>query len=295
MTTYDIHDIPLHLIEVGEDRGRDLEPAWAEALAALIREQGLLHPIIVRPTGAFRSYRLVAGLHRLRAFELNGAEVIPAYLSAAASDDDARLEEVMENLGRYDLIALDRCHHLFELKQIHERKYPQASRGGDKNVKKGLKATKRQSLPFGEAVEDDPADAGQVFGFSEFVAEKVGLSARSIRLAVAIWTGLDPAVRRRLHGTALAGKQTELKALSEAPAALQGRVLDLLLDGGVEGVENVATALQYLDRGCIVTEVERQFFAVDRAFGKLPEAAIDMVVANHADRVIGALQRLGRI
>lgn len=291
MTTHDLHDIPLHLIEVGEDRGRDLEPAWAEALAALIREQGLLHPIIVRPdgalSGAFRRYRLVAGLHRLRAFQLNGAETIPAYLSAAASDDDARLEEVMENLGRYDLIALDRCHHLFELKQIHERKYPQAKAGvaGAAALHKKCATANLATAPNG----------GEVFGFSEFVAERVGLSARAIRRDVAIWTGLDPAVRRRLHGTALAGKQTELKALSEAPATLQGRVLDLLLEGGVEGVENVATALQYLDRGCIVTEVERQFFAVDRAFGKLPEAAIDMVVANHADRVIGALHRLGRI
>jgi ParB family chromosome partitioning protein len=163
MTLPDLHEIPLDLIDVSDDRARDLDPAWAEALSTLIAVQGLLHPITVRPIeGAFRRYRLVAGLHRLEGVRLQGAETIPAYLSSATTDDEARLEEVMENLGRYDLIALDRCHHLFELKRLHEAKYPQAKHGGDH----GNQHTggKRQTLPLASA---NP----EVFGFSEVVAE----------------------------------------------------------------------------------------------------------------------------
>ena len=104
MTSPEILVIPLASIEVGNDRARDLEPAWAEALAALIGAQGLLQPIIVCAIeGGSPKFRLVAGLHRLEAFRLNGFETIPAFISAAASDDEARLEEVMENLGRYVL------------------------------------------------------------------------------------------------------------------------------------------------------------------------------------------------
>jgi len=40
-------------------------------------------------------------------------ETIAARVSDAETDDQARLQEVMENLGRNELIALDRC-HLFD-------------------------------------------------------------------------------------------------------------------------------------------------------------------------------------
>ncbi len=163
MTLPDLHEIPLALIEVGADRARDLDPAWAEALSALIAAQGLMQPIRVRPIeGAFRKYRLVAGLHRLEGMRLQGAETIPAYLSSAATDEDARLEEVMENLGRYDLIALDRCHHLYDLRQIWLRKHPTFANGGGKQG-------------GGHTLPTAP-DAPEVFGFAADVAERIGLA-----------------------------------------------------------------------------------------------------------------------
>jgi len=283
MSYPDLHEIPLASIEVGNDRARDLDPAWAEALSALIAAQGQLQPIIVRPVeGAFRKYSLVAGLHRLEGVRLLGRETIPAYLSAAESDDAARLEEVMENLGRYDLIALDRCHHLYELKQIHERKYPQAKHGGDR------KSIKRQSLPL------DP-DAPEVFGFSEAVAEKVGLSARMIRLAVSIWTGLTLETRRRLVGTKLAAKQTELKALSGESPARQSRILDLILGDEHSEIENVAAALAYIENGIQPTALEKRFRALSDGLKSLPEGSFDLLLIENEDRILASLKRRGRI
>lgn len=129
----EILEIPLASIEVGTDRARDLDPFWAEGLAAIIAAQGLTNPITVRQTET--GYRLVTGLHRKAAFHILGRDMIPAHLSAASSDDEARLEEVMENLGRAELIALDRCHHLFDLKQVWERMHPQARHGGDSKLR----------------------------------------------------------------------------------------------------------------------------------------------------------------
>ena len=111
--------LPLDQIEVSSDRAKDFDPVWAEALAAIIAQQGLQHPIRVRLVG--ERYRLVAGRTRLEAYRLLNLPEIAATLSDAATDDAARLEEVMENLGRAELIALDRCHHLFDLKQVWDQ------------------------------------------------------------------------------------------------------------------------------------------------------------------------------
>ncbi len=283
MNTPGLLEIPLASIEVGNDRARDLEPAWAEALAVLIDAQGLLHPIIVRPVdGMPDRYRLVAGLHRYESFRLLGRETIPAYLSSAEDDDAARLEEVMENLGRYDLNALDRCHHLYDLKQIHERKYPQAKRGGDR------KSIKVQSLHF-------DAQQPEVFGFVEAVAEKIGLSKRTIFAAVSIWSGLVPASRRRLHGTALAGKQTELKALSEESPVRQEKILDLILGDEHPDIQNVAAALAFLGGGVQPTGDEMRLQVLRKSVAALPDPVFDRLISENADRTIEALKRLGRL
>lgn len=275
-------ELPLASIEVGPDRARDLDPAWAEGLAGSIREQGLMQPIVVRPAGA--GYRLVAGHHRFAAFQLLERETIPAILSHAASDDEAKLAEVMENLGRHELIALDRCHHLYDLKQVWERMYPLAKHGGDRKSE----AIKRQSLPL------DP-DAPEMFGFSEAVAEKIGLSARTIRLAVKIWVGLYPPLRARLRGTDLATKQTELKALSELPINKQVKVLDLILGEDHSEIGNVAQALAYLEGGIVCDPLEKRFASVSKSIADLDDDTFDSVIAAHEDRVLSSLKRRGRI
>ncbi|TWI29424.1 ParB/RepB/Spo0J family partition protein [Paracoccus sulfuroxidans] len=87
-----ILELPLTSIEVGNDRARDLDPAWVDGLVGSIQLQGLMQPIVVRPHGD--GYRLVAGLHRLHAFQSLGRDTIPATLAEADTDDGAKLAEV---------------------------------------------------------------------------------------------------------------------------------------------------------------------------------------------------------
>lgn len=273
-------ELPLASIEVGTDRARALDPAWVEGLAGMIREQGLLQPIVVRPQGD--GWRLIAGHHRLEAGRQLGHDTIAVRVVEADSDDAARLAEVMENLGRHELIALDRCLHLFELKQVWERMYPQATHGGDR------KSIKRPTWPL------DP-DAPEVFGFSEAVADKIGLSARSIRRAVKIWSSLYPTVRARLRSTKLAEKQTELKALSELGIAKQIGVLELIEDEQHPDIQNVAEALAHLDSGITPDPVERRFAAVSKTISALDDDLLDRVIATHEERVIASLKRRNRL
>ncbi|MFB2531001.1 ParB/RepB/Spo0J family partition protein [Paracoccus sp. p3-h83] len=277
-------ELPLAAIAVGTDRARDLDPAWAEGLAGIIAAQGLMQPVVVREKGG--RYHLVAGLHRVEAFRLLGRETIPAVLSGAASDDEAKLAEVMENLGRHDLIALDRCHHLFELKQVWERMYPQAKHGGDRgNQHTGGKS---QTLALG-------TDAPEIFGFARATADRIGLSPSAIKMAVKIWSGLVPTVRRRLVGTDLAHKQTELKALSELPATRQIKVLDLIENPALPEVGNVAQALAYLANGIVPDMHEKRFAAVVKVVRDLDDDMLDRVLDANEERIIASLTRRGRI
>ena len=274
----EILELPLTSIEVGADRARELDPAWVEGLAGSIREQGLMQPIVVRQIGA--GYRLIAGHHRVEAFRLLDRDTIPAMLSDATSDDAAKLAEVMENLGRNELIAFDRCHHLYELKQVWERLYPHTAHG--------KASPKGQTLPLS-------SDDEEIFGFARSNAEKIGLSARSIKLAVKIWTGLVPTVRKRLVGTDTATKQTELKALSELPATKQIKVLDAILDRQHPEICNVAQALAYLGENIVCDALEKRFAAVSKSIADLDDDTFDSVIAAHEDRVIKSLHRRGRI
>lgn len=280
MTFITANEIPLALIEVGSDRARDFEPAWAEALAVLIAAQGLLQPIIVRPAaGATGRYRLIAGLHRTEAYRLMGRLTIPAVLSVAASDDEARLEEVMENLGRYELIALDRCRHLYELKRIHERKYPHTKHG---------KASKSPSRALS-------SDAPEVFGFAKATAEKIGLSQTRIKEAVKVWTELVPTVRAQLAGSELARKMTELKALSELSAPQQIKVVDLILSEEHPSIQNVAEALVFLEGGTALTPLEKRYRVISEGIKTLSPDAFDRLLAENEGRVVESLKRRGVI
>ncbi|MGH1577737.1 ParB/RepB/Spo0J family partition protein [Planktotalea sp.] len=275
-----VTQIPLIEIILPAERARSYDPLKAQALAGSIAAQGLFHPISLRPvTGG---YLLVSGLHRYRAVEMTGATEIEARVTDL-SDDEARLVEVMENLARAELIALDRCQHLYELKQSYERQYPEAANGGDRRSDK----IRRQSLP------SDP-NTPEIFGFAQHIAEQIGLSQRAIRLAVNIWKGLYNETRPRLYGTDLAKKQTELKALSELSPVQQSKVLDLIFDENSD-VTNVAGAVAALSNGLVLTPVEKKVKALSQGLASVADETLDLIVSEHADRVIASLKRTGRI
>ena len=77
------------------------------ALAASIREVGLLQPVLVRALGdEAETYELIAGERRWRAARRAGLQTIPVLVQVA--DDVASLEQALvENLHRVDLNALE--------------------------------------------------------------------------------------------------------------------------------------------------------------------------------------------
>jgi len=271
--TNQIFDVALGEITIPDTRARALDQDWAVGLAGIIAEQGLTNPITLRKIAD--GYSLVTGLHRVAAFERLERSHIPARLSAATSDDEARLEEVMENLGRHELTALDRCHHLYELKQVYERLHPE--------TKAGVAGAKAKH-----------GDANEIFSFAESTAKAIGLNTRTIQLAVKIWSELAPAVRRRLVGTPMARKQTELKLLSEQTAKTQVKLMDLIQDPEITA-DGVQAALDLISDGNPISEIDKKTKALIKVLSNAEDAVLDAVVEEHADRLIAALKRTGRL
>ncbi|MGY9050006.1 hypothetical protein P775_11190 [Puniceibacterium antarcticum] len=278
--TNQIFDVALGEITIPDTRARALDQDWADGLAGIIAEQGLTNPITLRKIAD--GYSLVTGLHRVAAFERLERSHIPARLSAATTDDEARLEEVMENLGRHELTALDRCHHLYDLKQVYERLHPE--------TKHGAASPKTKTFRLSENAQENM----QIFGFAEATAKAIGLNTRTIQLAVKIWSDLAPAVRRRLVGTPMARKQTELKLLSEQTAKTQVKLMDLIQDPEITA-DGVQAALDLISDGNPISEIDKKTKALTKVLSNAEDAVLDAVVEEHADRLIAALKRTGRL
>lgn len=74
-------------------------------LAQSIRENGLIQPIIVRPS-AIAGYELVAGERRFRASQLAGLTHITAIVKEL-TDEDSMKQAIIENLQRADLNPIE--------------------------------------------------------------------------------------------------------------------------------------------------------------------------------------------
>lgn len=85
-----------------------------EELAASIRSQGVLQPILVRPGTNPDEYELVAGERRWRASKLAGLRQIPAIIKNLGDKESLALA-LIENVQREDLNALEQAQALQQL------------------------------------------------------------------------------------------------------------------------------------------------------------------------------------
>ena len=84
---------------------RRFEPEATSGLAASIRKQGLLQPVVVRPRTE-GGYQLVAGERRWRAAREAGVPTLPA-LVRAVDDRDSLLLGLVENVARENLSPVE--------------------------------------------------------------------------------------------------------------------------------------------------------------------------------------------
>ena len=110
--------ISLDLLQRGQYQPRvDMRQESLEDLAASIRSQGVVQPIVVRPigkTGPVQRYEIVAGERRWRAAQMAGLGEIPALVRDVA-DEDAIEMALIENIQRENLNPLEEASALDRL------------------------------------------------------------------------------------------------------------------------------------------------------------------------------------
>ena len=118
-----LQDIPLDKLRPSPYQPRtQFDDQAIETLAASLKEQGAIQPILVRQVGG--QYELVAGERRVRAARAAGLESLPAIVRDL-SDDEAATVTLIENIQREDLNPIDEAQALRgladRLNQTHEQ------------------------------------------------------------------------------------------------------------------------------------------------------------------------------
>ena len=117
----------IDIIDIRQIRTNPFQPRQTfvqeklEELAASIKENGLIQPIIVRKSPIV-GYELLAGERRYRAAQMAGFKEIPAIIREL-SDDDMIKQAIIENLQREDLNPIEEAEsyqHLIDKGATHE-------------------------------------------------------------------------------------------------------------------------------------------------------------------------------
>jgi len=90
-------NLPLNQIHVKENYRKTFNDVSLKALAASIKKNGVLQPILVRKNG--KGYELIAGERRLRASEMAGQATIPSVIREI-EDTHVLRQQIVENVQR---------------------------------------------------------------------------------------------------------------------------------------------------------------------------------------------------
>ena len=99
----------------GQPRRHFDEVALRE-LAASIKAQGIIQPLLVRPLAGGETYQIVAGERRWRAAQMAGLDNVPVYIREL-SDKEVMAAALIENLQREDLNPIEEAEALQALRE----------------------------------------------------------------------------------------------------------------------------------------------------------------------------------
>jgi ParB family transcriptional regulator, chromosome partitioning protein len=126
-----ITEIAIEALQSGRYQPRrQVQEQGLRELADSIREQGVLQPLVVRPTAASADdskFEIVAGERRWRAAEMAGLQTVPVVIREL-DDQSALAVSLIENLQREDLNPIDQAHSLARLAQEFSLTHEQVAR-----------------------------------------------------------------------------------------------------------------------------------------------------------------------
>ncbi len=116
-----IKHLPVEFIQPGQYQPRkDMHQEALEELAASIKAQGLMQPIVIRPMGGKDDrYEIIAGERRWRATQIAGLDTVPVIIKDVP-DDAAIAMALIENIQRENLNSMEEAQALYRLQQEFE-------------------------------------------------------------------------------------------------------------------------------------------------------------------------------
>lgn len=241
-------------------RLRPVTEAGVQSLIASIREIGtIMDPIQVRALKG-RTYRLIAGLHRLEAVRRLGWAAIPArvWSGTGVTDDWCRMVEVDDNLAGAEMDALDTAVFLAERQRLYLKLHPETAQ----HVAGGLA---RQGL------------ASDIESFAGATAAKFGISRRHVERLTKAGAAVLGTESVRLQGARKRPKLNDLLALAKADPDLRGAAITAFVNGEVARIADALKGPSSPPKD----PVEEAFKALREAWERAPEAARRRFVAEH--------------
>lgn len=269
--------VSVKIAQIDATRGlRAVSDAWAQTIAEEAQRDGgpKWQPIDVVEAGAGQ-YRLVDGRRRLAAsIRLGLDEVDARVLTATEYADEAaiQLHEIKANMLQSGVTALERAVYLAAWKNLHEAVNGPARRGRKSAAELAQNSAAIQSGEF-------------VGAFSPLAAATLGISERSVQVAVQVARGISATVQARIAPTPLADTMSELLLLSGETAERQERIVGLLLADPPSAL-HVAEAIAIIDR----VPAPRQLEMWETVYGrlsKLPDTQLDRLF----DQMAPAIER----
>jgi ParB family chromosome partitioning protein len=176
-----LDDVPVEWIRPGKYQPRKIMDEEAlQELAASIKAQGLMQPIVLRSVGDNR-YEIIAGERRWRAAQLAGMEKVPAVIKEV-NDEAAMAMSLIENIQREDLSPMEEALALQRLVEDFELTHQQVAEAVGKSratVTNFLRLT-HLSGEVAQMLGNGDIDMGHARALLSLSSELQGRAARDI-------------------------------------------------------------------------------------------------------------------
>lgn len=113
MNQPELKQIPINQIHAASNYRKTFNDKSLKELAASIKENGVLEPIIVRPNS--NGFQIIAGERRYRASKIAGIVTIPAVVRDVADADILKLQ-IIENVQREGVPFMEEAYAIKKLR-----------------------------------------------------------------------------------------------------------------------------------------------------------------------------------
>ncbi len=115
-----ISTLPIKEIVPNPNQPRQhFSPESLDELAASIKQQGIIQPLLVRPKAQSKLYEIVAGERRFRAATLAGLLEVPVYIRDL-NDEEVMAAALIENIQRENLSPIEEAKALQALREAYK-------------------------------------------------------------------------------------------------------------------------------------------------------------------------------